>query len=107
MAPPAPGSPWEAMLRNGALAGDGTQREKVIVAVNLERGVQGTPHDSWDAHNKPYEMQQRKEDTHTRQLRYELNVLCEYSNQQIVMDKSRGKPIGISNNVPTRSAQFQ
>ncbi len=107
MAPPPTGSVYESMLRHGNIAGDGTQRELASISVNMERGVRGTPLESWEAFNHSYEIQSREQVTHTNNFKYELNVLCEYSNQQIVMDKSRGKPISISNNVPTRMSPFQ
>ena len=73
------------------------------VVCNVQRGIMGTPSERYDARGETYESHGIVQPDVSPQLKYELNVLLEYSNSQILMSKTRDIPIEVSNLVPVSS----
>ncbi len=67
---------------------------------NVERGALGTEPKEYDARNKTYVSHDVIQPDVSPNLKYELNVLLEYSNSQVLMSKTRDIPIEVSNLVP-------
>ena len=74
---------------------------------NVYRGQKNTPivDSDFTSHNsnagiKAYKVSHNSQDSAKKHFKYELNVLAEYSNEQIVMDANRRQAVQIENLVP-------
>jgi hypothetical protein len=70
------------------------------VMCRVHRGALGTEKSQYDARNKTYVSHDVIQPDVSPNLKYELNVLLEYSNSQVLMAKARTIPIEVSNLVP-------
>lgn len=62
-----------------------------------ERGMHGTEAKRYDARSSQYEFHAPAQPDVSPHMKYELNVLLEYSNSQVLMSRTREVPIHVSN----------
>jgi hypothetical protein len=76
---------------------------QLTASVGLERGAYSSTPERYD--NSGQRLKLEFAVVHSRenlaeQFEYTLNCLCEYNNQTVLMDSTRGKPLHFQNNVP-------
>ena len=80
-----------------------TPETQITACVGLERGAYSSTPGRYD--NSGQRLKLEFAVVHSRenlaeQFEYTLNCLCEYNNQTVLMDSTRGKPLHFQNNVP-------
>jgi hypothetical protein len=105
-----PGGDFEK-FRNGTTNADAADallpppETQLTALVELERGAYSSTPERYDNSNSGnhlelhYAVVQSRENL-AEQFEYTLNCLCEYNNQTVLMDSTRGKPLHFQNNVP-------